>query len=169
MKSKSLTRFSQKGWLTIITCCFLAIGSLDAQSITWAIVNAAGYTDGTDGSLRWTIGEPMTTETTGETGTLRMGFLPFVFTEEITSATMIINPDIAISISPNPAADQIHVQVPGEDHYLVRIISLDGRSKIASDITSEMQVDIQSLPAGAYVLYVIASNGTYNSKTFVKS
>jgi len=168
-RSVSKTISGLKGWLTFITCFVLGFGSLDAQSITWAFVNAVGFVDDPDASLRWTIGEPLSLETSDETASLRVGFMPFAYVEDITSATMTINPDIEISIAPNPAAEEIHVQVPGEKHYIIRILSMDGLSRLASDITSEMTIDIQSLPAGTYVLYVMDPNGTYNSKSFIKS
>jgi hypothetical protein len=140
---------------------------LDAQSITWTFVNAAGFEDGPDGSLRWTIGEPLTVEVGDETATLRVGFLPFAYVEQ-TSATTALDPDIEIMISPNPASDQINVQVPGLENHRIRILSMDGNAALAAEVISQAEIDIRSLPDGAYVLYAIGPDGIFNTKTFIK-
>jgi hypothetical protein len=169
MKNESHSIRSRKGWLSLVTCFILFFGSIHAQSITWAIVNAAGFENGAEGSLRWTIGEPLTLEVAGEEASLRVGFMPFVFVEEITSASRALDPDIKITISPNPATEEIHVNVPGHERCMIRILSLDGRSKMAADISYDASLDIRSLPSGPYVLYVIKPNGAFNSTKFIKS
>lgn len=169
MKNESRITCSCIRWLSIVTCCFLSFSAVDAQSITWAIVNAAGFEDGDAGSLRWTIGEPLTLEVSGDAGSLRIGFMPFTFVEEITSASRSLDANIKISLSPNPATDEVRVQIPGEENCMIRIVSLDGRSMMAADIIHDASLDIRSLPSGPYVLYVIDPAGAFNSTTFIKS
>jgi len=169
MKNDSHPNCSYKRWLPLLTCCILASGPANAQSISWSIVNATGYTDGDDGSLRWTIGEPLTYEAIGEDGSLRLGFMPYTFVEEEILSTHVFNPDLEISLSPNPATDNIVVRLPGQDHYIVHIFSFDGRSQMTAGITSVTNIDIQSLPSGSYVLYVLDPKGSFNSISFIKS
>jgi len=170
MKKVNLISVDQARWLIVLAAFSLLHTYSSAQSITYTFVNAAGFDDGVNCSLRWTIGEPMTTETTGENGTLRMGFLPFSFTEDLASAVhMPLDANIRISVAPNPATDQIRVKSPEDQRYLLRIISLDGRAILASDIINESVIDIHSWPPGVYVLYVLDLNGSYNSIQFIKS
>lgn len=168
MKRTTNCTVSHSLWLTCLILLSLIPLSGHAQTITWAFVNAAGFDEGPDCRLAWTMGEPMTTETSGEQGTLRMGFIPFAAEGE-TTATMRIDPAIVITLSPNPAADWITIHVPTDEQYLVRILSIDGRSGIASDITHEVTLDIRTLPAGTYVLYILDTDGDYNSTLFIKS
>lgn len=154
--------------LLVLTCALLSSGLLGAQSITWTFVNAAGFEDGPDGSLRWTIGEPLTVEVGDKTATLRVGFLPFAYVEQ-TSASTALSRDIEIVISPNPASDQIDLRVPGLQRYDIRILSVSGNAALATGVISQAQIDIRSLPDGAYVLYAIDPDGNFNTKTFIKS
>lgn len=154
--------------LLVLTCVLFSCGMLDAQSITWTFVNAAGFEDGPDGSLRWTIGEPLTVEVGDETATLRVGFMPFAYVGQ-TSASTALDPDIEITISPNPASDQMDVRVPGLESYQIRILAMNGNSTIATEVISQARIDIRALPDGAYVLYAIDPDGKFNTKTFIKS
>jgi hypothetical protein len=156
-------------WLLLITMCLMSFGTIGAQSITWAIVAAAGFEDGNDGGLRWVMGEPLTTEVTGEAGTLRVGFLPFTYFEEDVSASTFLDPTIDITIAPNPASSDLRIQVPGSGTRFIRIISIDGVSHMGVEISNDELIDIHSLPSGPYVLYVIEPSGSFNSKTFIKS
>jgi hypothetical protein len=169
MKKESHSNCSPKRWLSVVACCVLGLGSVDAQSITWAIVNAAGFENGDNGSLRWTIGEPLTLEVSGDAGSMRIGFMPFAFLEEEITLSRTLDPDIEITLAPNPAADNIRISVPGHENQMIRIFSLDGRSELKTEINHEVQLDIRSLPSGPYVLYVINPTGTFNSTTFIKS
>lgn len=155
--------------LLVLICGLLSTGLVDAQSITWQIVNAAGFTDGPEISLRWTIGEPMTLEVGDATATLRVGFMPFAYVEESTSASSALDPEIDITVSPNPASDQIHVRLPGVEIYTVRILSMNGSASMATEIISQAAIDIRALPEGAYVLYAISPEGKFNTQTFIKS
>lgn len=168
MKNILQSRCSYKRWLPFISFFFIGFCTLEAQSITWAIVNAAGFEDGPDASLRWTIGEPLALEINGVQGTMRVGFMPFAYYEELVS-TPSIDPDIEISISPNPASDEIYVRLPHDDRYTIYILSMGGPPQITSGISTSATIDIRSLPAGSYVLYVRNSAGAYNSKPFIKS
>lgn len=169
MKNTAFSLISFTRRLIVLTCFACASQSGNAQSITWAFVNATGFDEGPDCRLRWTIGEPMTTEVSGEYGTLRMGFLPFAFADDQVSATMDVNEDITITVTPNPASEEIRINVPGDEQYAIRILSIDGKPMIANDINDALTMDIRSFPDGIYVLYVLATNGTYNSTTFIKS
>jgi len=169
MKHSTPISSSWKRWLLCITFGALSLAAIDAQSITWAFVNAAGFDDGPEMSLRWTIGEALTLEVQDATARLRVGFMPFAYVDQGTSASQSLDPDIEISIIPNPASEEIQLRVPGDARNLVRIVSIDGKSKLAAEVTYETRIDITTLPAGPYILYVIDPSGAFNTKTFIKS
>jgi Secretion system C-terminal sorting domain len=159
----------KRRWLLLLGCCLVAFASLQAQSITWTFVNAAGFEDGDQGSLRWTIGEPVTVEVSDGTASLRMGFLPFAFMEDGSSATHTLRTDIDITIAPNPASELINVHLPEATPYTIRILSMDGTTQMETTATAHVQIDLNRLPVGAYLLYAIDPDGSFNTKTFIKS
>lgn len=169
MKNDSHPGYSCKRGLALMVGCFITCSSISAQAITWSIVNAAGFDDGPDASLRWTIGEPLTAEVIGDDASLRVGFFPFAWVETGTTAYTVFQPEIEIRISPNPAGNTLLVQVPGEIQYQLRILSLNGVSELTSQFTTATNLDIRSLPSGPYVLYVIDPKGHFNSIPFIKS
>ncbi len=169
MKNLSTPIYNVLRWLPLVAGCLVACSSLQAQSITWAFVNAAGFVDGADASLRWTIGEPLTTEVRGDDGSLRVGFFPFPFIESGTTATTSFHPEMEISISPNPAVNTLHVQVPGDDPFQLRILSINGVPAMSARVTNDTSLDIRALPSGYYVLYIIDAQGAFNSISFIKS
>jgi hypothetical protein len=147
----------------------LYLPKLQAQTITWSFVNAAGFDEGPDMSLRWTIGEPMTTETSGEQGSLRMGFLSFTIPADITAVKMQYSESMQLHVSPNPTTDFIQVTTADDARYLVRILSLSGVPMLATDMTRSQTIDTRSLSPGTYVLYALDNtNNTYQSTTFIK-
>jgi hypothetical protein len=168
MKSYLSLSRSHFYWLLALICSLFLSDTSHSQSLDFSFVNAAGFDDGPAGSLRWTIGEPVTLEVSGEQGSLRVGFLHVTFPEDIVSSTMSMDPYITISLTPNPARDEIRVQLPNDDPSMIRILSMDGQPFIAADITGEVSLDIRTLPAGQYLLYVLNLSGHYNTQSFIK-
>src|SRR5687768_2172651 len=163
------TSLSNKKYILLLTC-FLSLFFLHAQSITWSIVNAAGFEDGVDGSVRWTFGEPLTMEIKGVDGAMRVGFLPFSYLEdEITVSSTEVELDLNIMVSPNPAQDELHIQVPHGTNQHIRIMSLEGKQVMSFDITSDARLDIRDLPSGPYILHLVDPSGNNNAIAFIKS
>lgn len=169
MTNKTLRwKFIPGIWLSLFGI-LPVIGTIQAQSIQWAIVNAASFEESDQGYLHWTAGENFTTEFHSEHGTMRIGFLPFPLEPENSTYTSSLDPDIVITMYPNPATDLLYLRVPARHQQKVRILSLDGRMTMGANIQSTVTIDIQALPAGAYALYVIDPSGSFNSTTFIKS
>lgn len=67
----------------------------------------------------------------------------------------------AISVFPNPASDHLTVVTNGFNPKFVRILSADGRSVQHQQTTSErVEMGIVLLNAGAYIVEVVAADGT---------
>lgn len=74
----------------------------------------------------------------------------------------------ALTISPNPSSDLIHLEASPDFGKLksVNIYSITGQQMMTSKITD--QVDISSLNPGLYILIAINERGSSITSTFVK-
>gem|GEM_PF-5247228 len=75
-----------------------------------------------------------------------------------------------LNIYPNPATDQITVELPGEMTYELKLFSMDGRLLRSRSVAHSRQstLSLQGLPPGLYLLFV-KSEGAYAVKKFVKN
>lgn len=87
----------------------------------------------------------------------------------ITEMTVgIIERSGGISLHPNPVGDQLVAELP-EGSQTVEILSMDGRVQYhASSRSNALRIDTSSLPAGAYALRTIGTNGETTTQRFVK-
>ena len=73
---------------------------------------------------------------------------------------------------PVPASDQLNINLPdAERTWTLQVFSLDGRlllQQVAAEKTSGHTLDIQALPAGSYVLRLIAGDELISSR-FIKN
>ncbi|MBP6574577.1 MAG: T9SS type A sorting domain-containing protein [Flavobacteriales bacterium] len=76
----------------------------------------------------------------------------------------------AFVVFPNPASDQMTVVTNGFTAKFVRILSADGRSVQHQQATSDrVEVNIVALNAGAYIVEVVATDGTtYRQRVIVR-
>lgn len=139
-----------------------------AQSVRWEFVCAADYIEDAEGSLQWTMGEAFTDEISDGEYTLRIGFLPFALFEGTSSADFHTDPGIALSVSPNPASDVLHVALPSGDRYQLYISGMDGKPVFKTESEHQADIDVSRYHSGVYVLYAVGSSGAFNSITFVK-
>ena len=56
-----------------------------------------------------------------------------------------------LSVYPNPAKNLLHISL-NTNKYKIRIIDMNGRTYTSLDCSGNTEVDIQSLPAGNYIL-----------------
>lgn len=86
------------------------------------------------------------------------------------SSVGIIEPEVSISIFPNPAIDQIVIRAEEKQITQVEIMGLDGKLKWreALERSNENKINLASLSAGAYLLNITLEDGTVARKKFVK-
>jgi len=156
-----------KNLATVLGFCLIALSGI-SQELRWEFVNAAGLMDGDSASLRWTIGESFSTEVNGTTASLRVGFLPFAYVEDQTSASSNLNKDIEIVVSPNPASNYINVRLQEAEMYVLRFIAQNGSELFSTNFTGSYKHDISGYPNGAYTIIVIDALGAFNTTTIVK-
>ena len=73
-----------------------------------------------------------------------------------------------LRIFPNPANDRLHIAADGFDLRSIRILAADGRVTGHYNASgAHMQADISALHAGAYLLEVMAADGTVHHRRII--
>ena len=75
-----------------------------------------------------------------------------------------------LEVFPNPADGYIHVQFPsGTERRIINLTDLQGRVLSTTDTTSkEEKIEVQSLPAGLYMLHVIEGTTLVRTVRLIK-
>ncbi len=102
-------------------------------------------------------------------------FVPNVYNNDIwvrlnnvlCTPTAVDSPDEArgLAIYPNPASDEVRVSMAGEAPERIRLIGTDGRTWITAQ--RARQLNLQAMPAGAYVLEAASADGGVERRTLV--
>lgn len=72
-----------------------------------------------------------------------------------------------LNVYPNPASNVVHVSLGSTQNYKLRIVDMNGRTHIALNCNGNTEINIQSLPAGNYIL--LADDGAVvHTQTIVK-
>ena len=89
-----------------------------------------------------------------------------VESQALTSVSDPIDPNINLSIFPNPVSDQVSLTISTADNQnvVVSIVTLDGREVVAKNIetsvlTQTFNIDVASLPAGFYFVRAATNAG----------
>lgn len=70
----------------------------------------------------------------------------------------------AISCSPNPFNNQLHIEINNNSEYEVEIFNINGQMIYKDQIVGTSYLDLSSLDKGSYLLKLISSEETYNQK-----
>jgi len=90
---------------------------------------------------------------------------------QVTWAHSIISKTTKVKIFPNPASEQLHISItaPDETIEIVQLLDLQGKVVMQKKLnTAAAQLDIQNLPAGAYLLRGYTKSGKSFSGKVVK-
>jgi beta-glucanase (GH16 family) len=79
-----------------------------------------------------------------------------------------ISDKFKFNIFPNPAYDVLKIQLDNPEHYTVRIIDVSGKTVIHKKNNASSEIDIQSLPAGTYILYASNDKIMISKKFIIK-
>lgn len=83
--------------------------------------------------------------------------------------TVVIDDMHSISVYPNPATDKVYVEAGDfSTVHNIRIADITGSIVLAVDRLQQRELDISSLPSGAYVLYVYHDAGAIDKFKFLK-
>lgn len=131
---------------TIIAVCLLSGSTAFNQDLELTSASG-GYSEGANGSVSWSIGEPIITTSEGFSMDVTQGF----HQSNIHVVSVENNEEIGISIYPNPTNNFVNIE--SEKPLRVSIMDISGRLIRVVDVTdSNKQVDVTDLSRGTYTL-----------------
>lgn len=133
------------------------------------LATAGTYAEAAQGSLNWTIGEPLiATGIAGET-ILSQGFhQPLLMVTSVEA----VDPKIALKLYPNPSSDLLNIELleTGGNDFEAVLFHPDGKAlkRQRLDFQAVQVMNLQSLPAGTYLLSVFQDQELQASFSVVK-
>jgi len=141
--------------LMLILVLFIAVISTKAQEV---VSSGGDYHETSNGSLSWTIGEPIT-ETSSNGNTITQGFQQSRLT--ITNISEINSSEIEVSVYPNPTNEFITIKVSENQHYTIQLFNLNGKLLTEQKSNStENILNMANYTNGTYLLRFINNNET---------
>ncbi len=75
----------------------------------------------------------------------------------------------SFKIFPNPTANELNIEIDGNDNYKVQIMDLQGRTMLKNDVVvTKSTLNVADLPDGIYIVRLSSSKGQINKK-FIKN
>ena len=155
----------KKVLLLTIVASSLFIG-VKAQEV---IAVSGNYVETANGSLSWTIGEPIVETVSDGTNTLTQGFQQSKLT-----ITAIDEKEIAgfeINVFPNPASDYLSVEVitDKQKDLEISLFDLNGKIILQKQMTGNKQtVNMQNYSPATYILKVTENNENLKTYQIIK-
>jgi protease II len=134
-----------------------------ANSICFAqttVSSSGNYQEGTNATLSWTIGEPITETISGTNSILNSGMQQnFSFT--IVSVYEKLNSKVNISVYPNPAVDFLNISIENsKEQFEISIFDVSGKNLMSKKVSSEIsKIDIKNFAESNYFLKITNQNG----------
>lgn len=145
----------KKHLLTI--AAFALIGAVRAQTVMPQVVSSSGGSgQNAQGSLDWTIGEPVTSTVTDGTSTLTQGFQQPTLL--IATAQTDLNELTQLVVYPNPTADYVTLKLNKYDNnqYTYKVHDISGKIVLEGKAsTNNANVSFHGLASGQYTLSLI--------------
>lgn len=148
--------------------CFCIIGiciiNLNAQEI---ISSSGSYSQNANGSLSWTIGEPMTETLTNGTEILTQGFQQSNLT--VSSIFELEQLNITVKVAPNPTPDIITLYIDNYQGINYQLFDFNGKLLTQSDVFSkETKINFSHLAYAAYFLKIMKGSQMIKSFQIIK-
>jgi hypothetical protein len=144
----------------------LACGYAYSQSVSPEVIATSGdYFVGTNATLSWTLGEPVTETFTGTNNILTQGFQQKFDISTIQEEHENI---YQISVYPNPTNDILNViiNLGIDNNYTAQLFDMQGKLLISNSFTGNSEnINMSSFTSGNYLLRIINSKGE-TIKTF---
>jgi PKD repeat protein/predicted secreted protein len=134
-----------------------------AQPFVPEVVATAGdYFTGSSAALGWTIGEVLIETGTGTSNIITQGFHQADY--QITTLVSETSDDYLINVYPNPASDNITVEIisRAEDNLKLKLYDAQGKLLVNEKIKAEEKtkiLDLQNFSKGMYILNVYTTHG----------
>jgi len=151
--------------VTFGLCCW----SFSVQSQE-CLSSGGNYDSGSSGSISWTLGELATTTCEAGDMILTQGQQQSRF--EVTSLNELNQPDYAITLSPNPAKDFVHLQVDRDDLSRMEYFLYDSRGvllkkeRLKNKVTT---INFSNLAPSVYLVQITAGNRVVKTFKIIKT
>lgn len=139
---------------------FLSLGFLLFSIISFAqstagevIANGGEFYENGNGSLSWTLGEPVIETISNGTNTLTQGFQQNSYT--ITEISEVMNPEFNIRVYPNPTSDIINIDGKDLEIGTIEMFDMNGKLVLSEEINDTCyQLNIQDKTVAYYLLKI---------------
>jgi hypothetical protein len=155
----------------LLTFSALAIsGLLNAQTIMPEVVSSSGGSgQSTQGSLAWTIGEPVTATMGNGSNTLTQGFQQPTL---LIATALQNNPELKeLLVYPNPTADYIIIKTAGNTSQQFTYQIFDKTGKLVASGLSKAgnnHISFQGLATGLYTLRLTDNQSKVHQLSIIK-
>lgn len=154
-----------KNYLLVSGFLIASATAVNAQSVTPDVIASGGdYFQNVNGSVSWTLGEPM-----GETYTAGNNILTQGFQQPWDFGTMITGEPVNAEVYPNPTSDLVYLQFGDKTSgtYVIEVFNTLGQQLSATNFTatpsSRATVSLTSFADGIYFISVRKTDGTETS------
>lgn len=159
--------FAMKSIKVFLIACFaLIFGLSEAQEI---ITSNGDYFSTVNGSLSFTIGEPITETFLGANNKLTQGFQQSRL--KILSIFENIESSLIITVEPNPTNDKIKIKVDGNtnEHFTWKLFNSNGKI-ISQDLfeAPETEISLNGLSASVYYIIILADKKDIKGVKIIK-
>jgi len=138
----------------------LAIGQTNKPDV---IASSGGYGTSTQGSLSWTIGEPVIETVTNGTTILTQGFQQGNLTVTVDNVSLVQN-EIDAMVYPNPVNDLLMVKYTNSEKVTIELYDVSGVLLLKQqNIVDGQIINMQAYSTGSYFLKLY--NEKQKSKT----
>ena len=153
--------------LVLIFCPLLLLAQVPVRQVVSGLGN---YTEAGGWSASYTVGEAIINTESGTVFTLTQGFQQPDELDLITGTTDRPYKSAQMEVFPNPFSDVVQLKVDGVENHLpllVWIYSDEGKPILAFRKIVPAEIDLRSLPAGAYLIVVVEESGYVVSSAWV--
>jgi hypothetical protein len=149
---------------------FALLGTLKAQSVMPQVVSSSGGSgQNAQGSLDWTIGEPVTATVTDGTSTLTQGFQQPTLL--IATAQNDNNLNSNLLVYPNPTADFVMVKFDANKEQQINFKIFDIAGKLINEgkaTSANPKISFQGLASGQYSVSLISADLKTQNVSIIK-
>ncbi len=143
-----------------ILCLFFIIKGFTQDLNPEVIATSGEYFSGANGSLSWTIGEPVIETVTGVNAILTQGFQQNTYI--IVAIESMQDAHFQISVYPNPASDLINIHLNVQSDVIIELMDIQGKKlsieKVEANTTLK-QLNLNNFAIGSYILRITGTNG----------
>lgn len=149
---------------------FALFGALKAQTVMPQVVSSAGGSgQNAQGSLDWTIGEPVTATVSDGTSTLTQGFQQPTLL--IATAQNENSELVNLLVYPNPTADYVSLKFDQTTETQYNFKVFDAAGKLVSEgkaTSANPRISFQGLASGQYTISLLSPNSKTQNISIIK-